>query len=267
MALTAAPLLPGFFQFEDNNGAPLAGGFVYTFVAGSSTPKTTWQDPTQTNANANPITLDAGGRCIMFGSGQYRLQLFDAGGDLIEDNLGAAADLNTIQAGLTPFTGDTGAGGTQGLVPAPPAGSAAAGDYLQANGTFGPLNVVVPTAPAATQAGFLYVPVRQMTTTTSALALTDGGGAVSYSNVGSGTLTVSSDANVAWPAGDIFIQIMITTSGSAGNLTLAEDAGVELFWVGSTGGTPGNRTLAPLSQCVLTRVGPDTWYVVGVGLS
>lgn len=32
--------------------------------------------------------------------------------------------------------GDTGAGGTQGIVPAPPAGSAAAGKYLKADGTF-----------------------------------------------------------------------------------------------------------------------------------
>jgi hypothetical protein len=34
------------------------------------------------------------------------------------------------------FTGDTGSGGTQGLVPAPPAGSRAAGNFLSANGTW-----------------------------------------------------------------------------------------------------------------------------------
>ncbi len=39
MALTAAPLQPGVFQFTDGNGVPLAGGFVYTFVPGGSTPK------------------------------------------------------------------------------------------------------------------------------------------------------------------------------------------------------------------------------------
>ena len=37
---------------------------------------------------------------------------------------------------LVPFTGDTGSGGTQGLVPAPGAGTKAAGDFLKADGTW-----------------------------------------------------------------------------------------------------------------------------------
>jgi hypothetical protein len=49
-----------------------------------------------------------------------------------------ASDLTTTQvtAMLNPFVGDTGAGGTQGLVPAPPAGSRAAGDFLSAGGSW-----------------------------------------------------------------------------------------------------------------------------------
>lgn len=271
MALTAAPLEPGVFQFFDNAGVPLVPNGVnpallYTYAPGGSTPKTTWQDPTQTNANANPVPLDAAGRCVLFGAGQYRLQLFDAFGNLLWDNLGAAADLNSIQAGLTPFTGDTGSGGTQGVVPAPPAGSAAAGDYLSADGSFQPLLVVVPATPAPNQAGFLFPPVRQMTTTPSALELTDAGGAINYSNTGAGVLTISSDASVAWPTGSVYVQIAVFSAANAGNLTLTQDAGVDLFWAGSSP-TPGNRVLAPLGQCVLTRLGANTWSVVGVGLS
>lgn len=37
---------------------------------------------------------------------------------------------------VKPMIGDSGSGGTQGLVPAPPSGSAAAGAYLKADGTF-----------------------------------------------------------------------------------------------------------------------------------
>ena len=37
---------------------------------------------------------------------------------------------------MTDMVGDTGSGGADGLVPAPPAGSAAAGKYLKADGTF-----------------------------------------------------------------------------------------------------------------------------------
>ena len=41
-----------------------------------------------------------------------------------------------VSAYVTDMVGDSGSGGTQGLVPAPPAGSAAAGKFLKADGTF-----------------------------------------------------------------------------------------------------------------------------------
>ena len=49
-----------------------------------------------------------------------------------------AADLTGTQvtALLSNFVGDTGSGGTAGIVPAPPAGSKAAGDFLKADGTW-----------------------------------------------------------------------------------------------------------------------------------
>ena len=51
---------------------------------------------------------------------------------------GDPEDLTTTQATalLNPAVGDSGAGGTKGLVPAPVAGDAAAGKYLHANGTW-----------------------------------------------------------------------------------------------------------------------------------
>jgi hypothetical protein len=49
-------------QFFDNNGVPLAGGLIYTYQAGSSTPLATYQDNGGTIANANPIVLDSAGR-------------------------------------------------------------------------------------------------------------------------------------------------------------------------------------------------------------
>src|SRR5271170_728148 len=48
-------------QFFGANGQPLAGGFVYTYVAGTSTPAPTYLDYTGTSLNTNPITLDSGG--------------------------------------------------------------------------------------------------------------------------------------------------------------------------------------------------------------
>jgi hypothetical protein len=49
-------------QFFDNNGIPNAGGFIYTYQAGSSTLLTTYTTVNGTIANTNPIVLDAYGR-------------------------------------------------------------------------------------------------------------------------------------------------------------------------------------------------------------
>jgi len=49
-------------QFFDNNGIPNAGGLIYTYQAGSSTPLSTYTTVDGTIANSNPIVLDAYGR-------------------------------------------------------------------------------------------------------------------------------------------------------------------------------------------------------------
>jgi len=49
-------------QFFDNNGIPLAGGLLYTYVAGTTTPTGTYTDYTGTILNPNPIVLDSSGR-------------------------------------------------------------------------------------------------------------------------------------------------------------------------------------------------------------
>jgi microcystin-dependent protein len=49
-------------QFFDNNGVPLAGGLIYTYIAGSSTLLATYTTNAGTIANSNPIVLDSAGR-------------------------------------------------------------------------------------------------------------------------------------------------------------------------------------------------------------
>ncbi len=265
MALTAAPLQPGVFQFFDDSGAPLKAGLLYTWEPNSTTPKDTWQDDGQAALNANPITLDAGGRCVMFGAGAYRLQLFDQTGALVWDNVGEAADLDTIAANLPVFTPDTGTGGAQGLVPAPPAGSAAAGQYLGADGTWDALNVVIPAAPAENQAGLLMAPISNMTALTRTLQLSDIGSWIQYSNSGAGTLTIPTDAVGAWVQ-NVVSEIVIHTALASGGLTITPAAGVNLFWPGSSV-TPGARTVAANGQVVLSYLNNSTWTIAGAGIS
>lgn len=56
-------LLPPFPKFyaEDSNGAPLAGGLLYTYAAGTTTPLTTYTDSTGTVPNTNPVVLNSSG--------------------------------------------------------------------------------------------------------------------------------------------------------------------------------------------------------------
>ena len=53
------------FQFSAN-GVPMVGGTLDTYIAGSTTPATTWQDSALTIANTNPISLDARGECVLW---------------------------------------------------------------------------------------------------------------------------------------------------------------------------------------------------------
>lgn len=56
-------LLPPFPKFyaEDSNGAPLAGGLLYTYAAGTTTPLATYTDSTGSVANTNPVVLNSSG--------------------------------------------------------------------------------------------------------------------------------------------------------------------------------------------------------------
>lgn len=61
--MPGATLSPQFDQqFFSNNGLPLAGGFIYTYAAGTTTPQAAYTDSTGVNPQTNPIVLDANGR-------------------------------------------------------------------------------------------------------------------------------------------------------------------------------------------------------------
>lgn len=49
-------------QFLDNNGGPLSGGKLYTYIAATTTPQATYTSYTGLTSHANPIVLDAAGR-------------------------------------------------------------------------------------------------------------------------------------------------------------------------------------------------------------
>lgn len=80
-----APIIVPEMQFCDQNGTPLAGASITTYIMDTSTPKATWLDPQQSALQTNPAILDAAGRVRLYGDGDYRLVLKAADGSLIWD--------------------------------------------------------------------------------------------------------------------------------------------------------------------------------------
>lgn len=109
--MSALPLPNARVQFIDGNGAPIVGGQVFTYIPGTTTPKTTWQDADQTILNDNPIILDDLGSAAIWGDGAYRQVVYNVDGDLIWDAdtsnaIGTYAERDLSNATyLAPFTG------------------------------------------------------------------------------------------------------------------------------------------------------------------
>lgn len=62
MAVNLSPVGGVAAQFFTNNGVPLAGGKLYSYTAGTTTPATTYTSSNGSTAHSNPIVLDAAGR-------------------------------------------------------------------------------------------------------------------------------------------------------------------------------------------------------------
>lgn len=70
---------PPKLQFFDANGVPLAGGKLYSYAAGTTTPLATYASAGETAFNTNPIILNARGEAeVWLGTPQYKLKLTSA---------------------------------------------------------------------------------------------------------------------------------------------------------------------------------------------
>jgi hypothetical protein len=62
MAVFLSPVGGVAAQFFTNNGVILSGGKLYTYAAGTTTPKTSYTSSSGSTAHTNPIILDSAGR-------------------------------------------------------------------------------------------------------------------------------------------------------------------------------------------------------------
>lgn len=76
MAILSPQLKQKFFN---SSGAPLSGGKLFSYQAGTTTPLVTYTDSTESSANTNPIILDANGECdVWLGANSYKFVLKDS---------------------------------------------------------------------------------------------------------------------------------------------------------------------------------------------
>lgn len=83
MSGTLAP--PPVFRSWDNNGNPLVGGQLYSYIAGTSTPQATYTDSTLGTPNTNPIILNSRGEANVWLNPflTYKFVLLDSQGNPI----------------------------------------------------------------------------------------------------------------------------------------------------------------------------------------
>lgn len=102
-AYAAVLYVPHFVQFFDDDGDPCNGCKLYTYTAGTTTPKATYTTETGGVSNANPVVMDASGRAVIFLTGSYKFRLEDANGNLIRETDNVTA-FSTQTAGVDSIT-------------------------------------------------------------------------------------------------------------------------------------------------------------------
>jgi hypothetical protein len=101
----------GKFHGFNDDGTPLVGGLLYTYVSGTTTPQATYTDSTLGTPNANPVVLDSRGEAsVWLGTSAYTMKLLRADSTLVwsQDGVqdpGAAA--TSLQTNLAASSGSS----------------------------------------------------------------------------------------------------------------------------------------------------------------
>ena len=94
--------------FNTATNTPMENGYVYTYAAGTTTPKATYTTAAANVQNANPVRLDARGEATIFWSGSYFIDVRDANNVSVytQDNYtDPQSVVDTIRSDLAASTG------------------------------------------------------------------------------------------------------------------------------------------------------------------
>jgi hypothetical protein len=257
MAVKLSPLAGAGWQFFDNLGIPLAGGLLYTYTAGTTTPQATYTSTAGTIANANPIVLDSAGRTaneVWLTVGvAYKFVLQTPAATTIGtyDNISGINDITGATSGTSILRGD-GSGGFANVTVG--SGLSYVGGTLSSTTSSGVTSVAMTVPPFLTVSGSPITSTGTLAValSTSALPVMNGGtGLTSLTSksalIGMGTAAISSLApgtanNVMLSDGTNW------TSGSiSGIVSAAVPAGVAGITAGAVGSMAFARAAGPLA--------------------
>lgn len=215
-------------QFADANGKPLAGGQIFTYAAGTSTPQAAYTDSTGATALPNPVVLDAGGfASIWLSSANYKIVAEDVN-NVVQwtvDNVSAVSQTE-LQ-------------GTNSFSSLAVSGNTTIGGNLAVSGTI--------TAASETLSGSLAVG-GTLSAASAAItgALTAGSAAITGNETIGGTLSVTgattlSSLNIGAQTLTQFVQALIPALTAVAGTLIISDVSPSGNWImftfGSTAGT------------------------------
>jgi hypothetical protein len=163
-------------QIYGSDGAPLVGGKIYTYSAGTTTPLATYTNSGGGTANTNPIILNSLGQAdIWLGTGSYKFSVYTSADVLLYtvDNISAPLD----SAGLaTALSSPTPIGNTAPNTGAFTTLTATTGNITTVNATAVNATTVTPTTLTFSGGGSMTRPpqagIQSITATAAANALT-----------------------------------------------------------------------------------------------
>lgn len=266
MTVFLSPLAGAGAQFFDGAGVPLAGGKIFTYTAGTTTPEATYTSISGATAHTNPIVLNSEGRVPaeiwLTESVSYKFVLTTATNVQIGtyDDISGVNDLTVSGISWANVSGTPTTLAGYGITDALSSATAASTYAPIASPTFTGTALIPDNAPTNTNypIGYREAPLNSKTAGYTLLA-SDAGKTI-LMNGSSVTLTIPANASVPFPTGTVFI--VINVNASALSIAITSDT---LTLVNST--TTGTRTLAQNGVATCIKIGATSWLISGAGLT